>query len=277
MSAGQGTLLRINRTLKPTPAKADKLFVGNRRVLILAAAAVIATVTAVATSSYVSSADQRAFDGAELVQVLMVKKDIAKGLPGERALDEGFIAVDQIPRKFYPARAVVDGQSLRGKVALAPLAAGLPVVDGSFVEPRVARESFAQRLDKGMQAVTLSVSDVQGVARLVVPGDRVNLMLTTGDGPAMTTQFVLQGIEVLAVGNSTALQPGEQAPAQAEGQGQAGRAPTADSGLMTFAVPALDAERVVNASLAGVIHLTLVPPDFTPAPVPPVNSGNLYS
>ena len=143
---------------------------GNRRVLILAAAAAIATVTALATSSYVSSADQRAFDGAELVEVLMVKKDIAKGLPGERALDEGYIAVDQIPRKFYPARAVVDAQTLRGKVALAPLAAGIPVADGSFVEPRVARESFAQRLDKGMQAVTLSLSDVQGVARLVVPG-----------------------------------------------------------------------------------------------------------
>jgi pilus assembly protein CpaB len=267
----------MNGPLKPTPEEADKCFVGNRRVVILAAAAVIATVTAIATSSYVSSADQRAFDGAELVQVLMVKKDIAKGLPGERALDEGYIAVDQIPRKFYPARSIVDAQSLRGKVALAPLAAGLPVVDGSFVEPRLARESFAQRLDKGMQAVTLSVSDVQGVARLVVPGDRVSLMLTTGEGSAATTQFVLQGIEVLAVGNSTSLQPGEQAPVQAEGQGQAGRAQTVDSGLMTFAVPALDAERVVNASLAGIIHLTLVPPDFTPAPVPPVNSGNLYS
>ena len=251
--------------------------VGNRRPLILAAAAAIATVTALATSSYVSSADQRAFDGAELVEVLMVKKDIAKGLPGERALDEGYIAVDQIPRKFYPARAVVDAQTLRGKVALAPLAAGIPVADGSFVEPRVARESFAQRLDKGMQAVTLSLSDVQGVARLVVPGDRVSLMLTTGEGPAATTRFVLQAIEVLAVGNSTALQPGEQAPAQAEGQGQAGRAQTAESGLVTFAVPPLDAERLVNASLVGTIHLTLVPPDFTPAPVPPVNGGNLYS
>ncbi len=277
MSAVQAPLLRTNGALKPTQAKADKSLVGKRRILILVAAAVIATMTALATSSYVSSADQRAFDGAELVQVLRVKKDIAKGLPGERALDEGYIVEDQIPRKFYPARGVVDAQTLRGKVALAPLVAGLPVVDGSFVEPRVARESFAQRLDKGMQAVTLSVSDVQGVARLVVPGDHVSLMVTTGDGPSATTQFVLQGIEVLAVGNSTALQPGEQAPAQAEGQGQAGRAQTAESGLMTFAVPALDAERVVNASIVGTIHLTLVPPDFTPAPVPPVNSGNLYT
>ena len=46
---------------------------------------------------------------------------------------------------------------------------------------------------------------------------------------------------------------------------------------MTFAVPGLDAERIVNASQVGAIHLTLVPPDYTPAPVPPVNRGNLFS
>lgn len=251
----------------------------NRRLLILVIAVAVAAVTSLGTFNYVSAADQRAFDGAQLVDVLVVKKDVAKGFPGERALDEGYIAKDRIPRKFYPARAIVDPQTLRGKVALAPLAAGLPVVDGSFVEPRLARESFAQRLEKGMQAVTLSVSDVQGVARLVVPGDRVNLMLTTADDSdpkSKTTQFVLQGVEVLAVGNSTALQPGEQAPTGAEGQA-AGRAPTTESGLMTFSVTALDAERVVNASETGTIHLSLVPPDFAPAPVPPVNRGNLYS
>ena len=127
----------------------------NRRLLILIIAVAVAGVTAFATMNYVSAADQRAFGNAQLVEVLMVKKDIVKGFPGERALDEGYIAKEQIPRKFYPAKAVVDPQTLRGKVALAPMAAGLPVVDGSFVDPRLAMESFAQRLGKGMQAVTL--------------------------------------------------------------------------------------------------------------------------
>jgi len=261
-----------------SPKSPDEVEVSQRRTLILSIAAAVAAVTAWATFSYVSAADRRAFDGAQLVQVLMVKKDIPKGFPGERALDEGYIAKDAIPRKFYPAKAVVDAQTLRGKVALAPLSAGLPVVDGSFVEPRVANESFAQRLEKGMQAVTLSVSDVEGVARLIVPGDKVNIMLTTPDDTdpkGKRTQFVEQGVEVLAVGNTTELQPGQQAPAKAEGQ--AGQAPTTQSGLITFSVPALDAERIVTASQLGEIHLTLVPPDFTPAPVPPVNRGNLYS
>lgn len=249
----------------------------NRRVLILVVAVALAAVTAFVTFNYVNSADERALGDAELVEVFLVKQDIPKGFPGERALDEGYIAKDRIPRKFYPAKAVVDVQTLRGKVAIAPLSAGVPVVDDNFVEPRIAQESFAQRIDKDKQAVTLSVSAVQGVARLIVPGDKVNMLITSDSGdPAagLQTQFVLQGIEVLAVGNSTELQPGEAAPAQAAA---AGTAQTLDSGLITFAVPALDAERVVHASQSGAIHLTLVPPDFTPGPVPPVNRANLFA
>lgn len=256
---------------------------GNRRMLILVVAVALAGLTAFLTFNYANSADERAFEGAELVSAFLVKKDIPKGFPGERALDEGYIARESMPRKFFPARAITNAQSLRGQVALAPLSVGVPVVEGSFVEPRLAQESFAQRLGKDMQAVTLAVSDVQGVARLVVPGDRVNLMLTTdgaaggpaGAGAEKQTQFVLQNVEVLAVGNTTTLQPGETA-VQAQDL-QAGQAKTVDSGLMTFAVPGLDAERVVHASQIGSIHLTLVPPDYQPAPIAPVNRGNLFS
>jgi hypothetical protein len=77
------------------------------------------------------------------------------------------------------------------------------------------------------------------------------------------------------VGNATELQPGEQAPDQPEGQ--AGKAKTTESGLITLSVPSIDAERVVHASEVGNIHMTLVPPDFKPAPVPPVNRGNLFA
>ncbi len=249
---------------------------GSRRVLILVVAVALAATTAFATYSYANSADERANKGAQLVDAFVVQKDIIKGFPGERALDEGYISKEKMPRKFYPAKAVVDAQTLRGKVALAPMAAGLPVVDGAFVEPRVAQESFAQRIDKGMQAVTISVDDVRGVARLVVPGDHVNMMLTTNDNNNAQTQYMLQNLEVLAVGNSTTLQPGEQA-AKASAPSQAGVAQTASSGLLTFAVPAQDAAKIALASRVGEIYLTLVPPDFTPAPVPPVNRGNLFS
>lgn len=248
---------------------------GTRRVPILVIAIVIAAMTALATFKYVSKADERALGDAKPVSVYVAKKDIPKGFSGAKALDEGYIAKEEIPQKFYPANAVVDPQTLRGKVAVAELAAGLPVVQGAFADPQVARESFADLIDKGMQAVTLSVSDTEAVARLVVPGDYVNLLLTWDDAANKTTQTVLQKVKVIAIGNSTELQPGQVAPSQP--QTQAGVAQTAASGLMTFALSAQDAERAVHASQMGSIHLTLVPKDFTPAPVPPVNRGNLFA
>jgi pilus assembly protein CpaB len=257
--------------------------VGNRRVLILVIAVALAGLTAFLTFHYANSADERALKGAQLVQAYVVKKDIPKGFPGDRAVDEGYIAKESMPQKFVPASGITDTKALRGQVALGPLAAGVPVVVGSFVDPAAASESFAQRLDKGMEAVTLAVSDVQGVARLVVPGDHVNLMLTadkaTAPGQpagAKETRMVIQNVEVLAVGSTTTIQPGEAVPQQSQAV-QAGQAKTVDSGLMTFSVPGLDAERVVHASESGSIHLTLVPPDYTPAPIPAVNDGNLYS
>ena len=250
----------------------------SRRVLIVIVAVALAGVSAFAAVNYLSSADSRALGNAEMVEVFVVKKDIAKGFPGEQALDEGYVVKDRIPRKYYPAKAVVNSQTLRGKVALAAIPAGLPVVDGAFVDPRVATVSFAQRIDKGMEAITISVSDTQGVARLVVPGDHVNMILTLPEDPAneasKKSQFVLKNIEVLAVGNAVQLQPGEQA-AQPAVVGET--APVAQSGLLTLSLPALDTQKVVLAQELGSIHLTLVPPDFTPAAVPPVNRGNIFS
>ena len=255
---------------------------GNRRVLILVIAVALAGLTALLTFNYANTADERANKGAELVQAYVVKKDIPKGTVGSKALDEEYIGQEKIPRKFLPANAITDPQKLRTQVAVSDLSAGLPIVTSNFASPQVARESFAGMLEAGEQAVTLAVSDVEGVARLVTPGDRVNMMVTLDKpsapgqpGGGKETQYVLQRIKVLAVGNSTPLQPG-QAPTEVQPL-QAGVAKTVDSSLMTFAVPAIDAEKVVHASQIGAIHLTLVPNDYTPAPVPPVNNGNLFS
>src|SRR4051812_42394864 len=80
--------------------------VSSRRVPILVIAVVIAVMTALATFKYVSKADERALGDAQPVAVYVVKKDVPKGFSGARALDEGYIAKEEIPKKFYPANAV---------------------------------------------------------------------------------------------------------------------------------------------------------------------------
>src|SRR5439155_14875014 len=175
-----------------------------------------------------------AYHNAKLVDVYRVDKDAKKGLPGEQAIDGGFVKKGQVPQKYRPTTAVTDINTIRGKLALTDLSAGQVVVDGMFVEPRVAQVSFAQRIPAGQVAVSIQVDQVHGVANLIVPGDKVNILATAPDGE----RFLFQNVNVLAVGTTPAPQPGETTATTAP----------AGSGLITFAVPPVAAAKISVAN-----------------------------
>jgi pilus assembly protein CpaB len=233
--------------------------VGAKRTLIVAGAVVVAAIAAFANYAYLDSVQDRAYDNAERVRVFVVAQDIEKGLPGETALQEERIRSDEIPREFRPGTAITDTATIRGKVALSNLSVGQVVVDGMFVDPIVAQVSFSQRIPLGQVAVTVSVGQVEGVAGLLVPGDRVNLLVSD---PAGARRYLYQNVNILAIGSSAAPQAGETQAAVNPG-----------SNLITFAVPPVAAARIVAA---GSLYLTLVPPDNPAAPVPPVDQDNLF-
>ena len=233
---------------------------GARRTLIVAGAVVAAALAAFANYAYLNSVQDRAYEDAERLKVFVVGKDIPKGLPGEQALQEEFVKADEIPREFRPATAITDTTTIRGKVALSTLSVGQVVVDGMFVDPKVAQVSFSQRIPAGQVAVSVDIDQVRGVAGLLVPGDKVNLLV--GD-PGGAQRYLFQNVNIIAIGSSAAPQAGETQAAVNPG-----------SNLITFAVPPLAAAKIVAA---GSIYLTLVPPDNQPVPIDPVTPGNLFS
>ena len=245
-----------------------------RRTVILIAAVVVAAIAAVAVYSYLTTVQDRANKDAKLVKVFVVKKDITKGLPGEQALEEGFIKPDKINVKFRAATALTDVNVIRGRVALTNLAANQVVVDGQFVDPRVATVSSAQRIPTGNVAITIQVDQVRGVANLVQPGDRVNMLVSIHTG---TEEYLYQNVPVLFVGSQAAPQPGETTatttPDTATNQG---------SGLITVAVSPVAAQRIAFVSSGGEsgssIYLTLVPPDnvaLQRSQIPPISLDNV--
>lgn len=233
-----------------------------RRTVILVVAVVVAAVAAFATYAWLNGVQDRAYDDAKLVRVYKVTKDIEKGVDGDQALESESIRADKAPEEFRPASALTDINVIRGKVALTKLAAGQVVVDGMFVEPKVAQVTAARRIEPGRVAVTISADQVTGVAGLIVPGDRVNIMANTPTG----IQMLFQNVEILFIGTTAAPEAGDT---------EAVAATT--SNLITFSVPPLAAEKIVQATKSGGIYLTLVPPDNQPVPVPPVNAGNLFT
>jgi len=255
--------------------------------MILIAAIAVGALSAFMIFNYVGGVEDQANEGAERVDVFVVRKDVPKGLPGEQARDEGYIVQDKIPREFLPASAIRSLDQIDGRVALNNLAANQVLVDGMFVDPAQAQIGFSARIPESMTAITVSIDQVRGVAGLLVPGDKVDMLLTaqntdeetdTGVPNRSVSRMAYHSVEILAIGQTATPQPGENiTAAAAEGEDPAAAAPAGppvieNSGLITFLVP-VEAAQMISALDPGEIYLTLVGPDYVPEPLPSLEVG----
>jgi Flp pilus assembly protein CpaB len=271
--------------------------VSSRRTLILIAAVVIGAMAAYALWSYTGGIEDRANDNARRVKVFVVEKDIARGMRGEEAKNGGFISEKEIPAEFYPVNAIQSDAAIDGLVAVSNLAANQVVVDGMFVEPRLGQTQNSQRIPFPTQvAITVSVDQVRGVANLLVPGDFVNILVlpdTGGHGPCDETtdstdpsaqptapegttavyctpaRYLYQKVQILFVDKLPIPLPGEQTQTTTE-DGEATVPQQINAGLITFAVPPDAAQRIASVG-ADQIYLTLVPKDYVPTALPPLD------
>ncbi len=250
----------------------------SRRTLIIVAALILAALAFLGNVLYLKGAQDRANKNAQTVQVSVVKKAIPKGLTGDQALSQEYIRAGEIPLEFRPGSAITDPNDIKNKVAITDLSPGQVLVDGQFVNPNVAQVTFAQRVPAGQVALSVSVDQVHGVAGLLVPGDKVNILVSTTD-PAdekkkgLTVMY--QNVNILAIGATAAPQVGDTT------QTKSSTSAAGDSGLITFAVPLDAAQRIAlaasGADSGSSIYLTLVPPDNTAADKPaPVTVQNVF-
>jgi pilus assembly protein CpaB len=112
----------------------------------------------------------------------------------------------ELVENVYYLKGEADPVALSGTVVRTPITAGQPLTKGALVKPG-DRGFLAAALSPGMRAVTVSVSEISGVAGFVFPGDRVDLMLTqsvTGDGPTLrATETIMRNLRVLATDRRT--------------------------------------------------------------------------
>ena len=105
-----------------------------------------------------------------------------------------------------PANAVLKKEAAIGRGVVATIYEKEPVRE-SRLAPQGAGAGLAAMIQKGMRAVAVHVNDVVGVAGFVVPGMRVDV-LVSGNAPGTRnetgtqTRTVLQNIEVLSAGQN---------------------------------------------------------------------------
>jgi len=106
---------------------------------------------------------------------------------------------------FSKISEILNGKGKR--VVLSAIARNEPVLREKITGPG-QRASLSALVSEGMRAVAISVNDVLGVAGFVLPGERVDILLTqsetqevVGGSPKKTayTDLLLQNVRVLAV------------------------------------------------------------------------------
>jgi len=106
----------------------------------------------------------------------------------------------------WPSNAVPEGYSraiadVIGRGVVAPLKTNEPLLESNMA-PRGAGGSLPVLIPEGMRAVPIRVDEVVSVAGYVVPGTRVDLMLTTQPqgSSEQVTKIILQNLEVAGAG-----------------------------------------------------------------------------
>lgn len=255
----------------------------SRRTLILIAAVVVGAIAAYALFTYIGGIEDEANDNAERVKIYKIVQDIPKGTFGDEAFAQGLIEEDVIAKEYRPATAINDPAAIEGLVAISDLPANQVVVSNQFVSQAESLSTFSSLLKNNEVAITVSIDQVRGVAGLLVPGDFVNLMVTgagaattegettdpAGGGTAVYTQparYLFQKVQILAIGQTRKLDPGETAATNPDGT----PVTSTTSGMLTFALPATAAQQIASVE-GGSFYLTLVPKDYQPTPLPPLD------
>jgi len=126
------------------------------------------------------------------------------------------------------------------RVVLASMEPNEPIVSTKITGPG-QKATLSALIEEGMKAVTVRVNDVDGVAGFILPGDRVDVLMTRNADNSGTTDVVLQNIKVLGID--------QLADARAE-------KPTVAKAV-TLEVDTTSAQKLALASSAGNLSLLL--------------------
>jgi pilus assembly protein CpaB len=187
---------------------------------------------------------------------VMVLSAVPEGTPAEQLA--GMVTVEQVPAKVVPAGTVASLEELAGQVAAVDLVSGEQLLTARFADPASLQEQGTVAVPKGMQEVTISLEPQRVAGGRMDAGDTVGIFMSleeaanSEDGPV--SHLALQKVLVTSIQGQAPAPEGDAATA-AEGTA----AVPGNSLLVTFAVKAADAEKIVFAQEFGRIWLSKEP------------------
>lgn len=170
------------------------------RVVALIVALILAVIGGFVVVNYVQSADRRAAGEAELVDVLVVTREIEPGTAASAIA--GSLELAQIPAAFLAEGAVTDLNTLEGQIATATLVPGEQIIEARFATPEeFAAAGGSVPVPAGLQEISIAIDSPRVVGGRIGAGDLVGVYVSVaadGSSPTQTRQ-VLSAVLVTAV------------------------------------------------------------------------------
>lgn len=214
----------------------------NRNFVFLSIALLLGTVASFMAVHYVDNqvAARSVVSATETRSVVVPVRALEAGT----TLPADAVAARDVPVEFVPADALTaeNYDKYLGQVLRAPLAQGAPI-SASAVE--IVQDHFSGIIAAGNVAYTMQVDEANSVSGMIVPGDRIDVLLLTADGDNQSLRPLLTDVLVLATG--------QHAPGVRDSQ-------DADSySNITLQLPPFDAQRIGVARKVGELLVMLRP------------------
>ncbi|CDO59911.1 Flp pilus assembly protein RcpC/CpaB [Candidatus Phaeomarinobacter ectocarpi] len=179
------------------------------RIAVLILAVLAAAAAAWLASSFVGTDVQQVQAPEPQIvtdEVLVAARDLqvgAKVTPGDmrwqtwptEALASGYVVKNQTPDAMI---------AMQGALVRSAMMQGEPITNGKVIDTTSAG-FMAARLGKGMRAVSVAISPETGAGGFILPGDRVDVIVThesrndTGRDSIVVSDTVLANVRVLAI------------------------------------------------------------------------------
>ncbi len=239
----------------------------GRRILAIAAAAVIALIGAVLVLLYARGADQRAVAAASPTSVYVTTATVTAGTPMKDAIRLGQMVQTEVAARAKPAGALETVDDTNGAlVALTDIAPGQYVLAAGFGDTPVGQKAL--QVGAGKLAVSLQLADPARVGDFVRPGSHIAIFLSyqlkdlgTSDqaqafneADVKATSLLLGDVKVIAMGTQS-LTPAAPQPTQDNGDNADANANAnaTPQFLVTVEVDQDDAVRLIH----GINNYTL--------------------
>ncbi len=231
----------------------------KNRIVVLILALLCGLAASYGVYYYIQKLEATYSSSNNFVPVAIAKQTI----PARQVITEQMLIFTKIPSNYVSREVLGKPGDIVGKVSRSEIYQGEQILKSKLINPGDSNEGLSMIVENGRRAMTIAVNDVSGLAGMLKPGDRVDVLGTiTLDNNNNITSTLVQDIRVLAVGKSIeSINVDEKKP---------------QNGTVTLSVNPFEAQHIAMAAENGSIQLLLrTPTDNVKLDLPSTSASHL--